>query len=168
MTKETLTFVTYCGLHCDLCGARARTPVRAEALHQSMYDEGWPFWGAGIPGFKEFWEFLESLFVDGGCTGCRAGGGPPHCRIRACARERGLDLCSQCPDFPCAYLEALNAAYPMLITDNLRMQRVGAEQWNTEQQERARRGVVYADIRYQAGEGVLDEVFGGAEEDESE
>jgi hypothetical protein len=148
---EQLEFVTYYGLHCDLYAERTRIPQQAAALRQAMAEEGWPYWGHTVPGFGQFWEFLEGLYANGGCPGCRAGGGYPECKIRACARERGLELCSQCPDFPCERVEALSARYPTLIADNLRLQAVGLERWLDEQRERARR-VVYADIRYRVEE----------------
>jgi hypothetical protein len=113
-----------------------------------MAEEGWPYWGGSVPGFAEFWEFLESLEAEGGCRGCRAGGGYPECQIRICARERGQDLCSHCADFPCDRVESLAARYPTLIADNRRLRAVGLERWLREQEERVRRGVVYADVRY--------------------
>ena len=60
-----------------------------------------------MPGFAEFWEFLEGLQARGGCPGCRTGGGYPDCQIRACARQRNLNLCCHCSDFPCEHVEAL-------------------------------------------------------------
>ena len=97
---ERLEFVTHCGLCCELCAERGRIPRRAAALQEAMAEEGWPFWGHTVPGFTGFWEFLEGLHASGGCSGCRAGGGYPQCQIRLCARERGLELCSECFDFP--------------------------------------------------------------------
>jgi hypothetical protein len=144
-----LEFVTFCGLCCELCAERARIPRQAAALQKSMTEEGWPYWGHSVPGFTPFWEFLEGLQAKGGCPGCRAGGGYPECQIRVCARERGIEMCSQCSDFPCDHVRALGARYPTLIADNQRLQAVGLEQWLSEQQERARRGFVYADSRYQ-------------------
>jgi hypothetical protein len=149
---DALEYVTYCGLYCGLCAERTRIPRQAAALKQAMAEEGWPFWGHTIPGFCGFWEFLEKLDADGGCPGCRAGGGYPECQIRRCARERGLDLCNECADFPCSYVEALAARYPTLLADNHRLQAVGLDRWLSEQQERARRGVVYADVRYRVEE----------------
>jgi hypothetical protein len=157
--KMKLKFVTYCGLHCGLCAARSRIPERAAALQKAMAEEGWADWGAGIPGFAEFWRFLDGLHANGDCPGCRAGGGPPYCQIRVCVQQRGLELCNQCPDFPCSRTEALNAIYPTLIADNRHLQAVGLEQWLSEQEERARRGVVYADIRYQVDEAVRHRAF---------
>ena len=144
-----MKLVTYCGLYCDLCAERARIPHRAEALQAAMVEEGWPFWGPSVPGFDDFWSFLEGLASGEGCPGCRAGGGFPGCQIRVCARDRGLDVCSQCADFPCEQVKSLAARYPTLVADNVRMKAVGLEQWIAEQEERARRGVIYADIRYQ-------------------
>jgi hypothetical protein len=148
--SEQLAFVTYCGLYCGLCAERTRIPQHAAALRQAMDDEGWPFWGSTIPGFGAFWQFLERLTVPQ-CPGCRAGGGMPACQICVCARERDLDLCADCPDFPCERVAALAASYPTLIADNRRLGDVGLARWLAEQEERARRGVVYADTRTQAG-----------------
>ena len=149
---ERLAFVTYCGLYCNLCADRGRIPRQAAALQETMAEEGWPHWGPSISGFTQFWAFLEKLQTEGGCPGCRAGGGYPECDIRACARERNLDLCSQCAGFPCERIEALGERYPTLIADNRRMQRVGLERWLAEQEERVRRGVIYADFRYSVPE----------------
>jgi hypothetical protein len=114
-----------------------------------MADEGWPYWGRDFPGFTDFWKFLEGLCTDVGCPGCRAEGGDPGCRIRVCARERGIDLCNQCGDFPCERIQTLAARYPTLIADNRRMQAFGMAQWLDEQRERQRRGFIYTDSRYQ-------------------
>jgi hypothetical protein len=160
---DVLDFVSYCGLYCGLCAERARIPQQAGALRKAMAEEGWPSWGSAIPGFEEFWSFLEGLEADGGCPGCRSGGGPPNCQIRVCAQRRELDTCSQCTDFPCSHIEALGAVYPTLVADGRRLQKVGLRQWLAEQRERAQRGVVYADIRCRAGEGDLSQVFGEPE-----
>ena len=162
MTNQ-LEFVTYCGLYCELCAERARIPRQAGALQRAMTEEGWPYWGHSVPGFTEFWQFLEGLHAKGGCPGCRAGGGFPQCQVRTCAQERGLEMCGQCPDFPCDHVQALGARYPTLIADNRRLQAVGLEQWIEEQHERAQRGVVYADIRYQVNEATQDQASGEPE-----
>ena len=44
------------------------------------------------------------------------------------------------------------ARYSTLIADNRRLQAVGLDQWLDEQQERAGRGFVYADIRYRVND----------------
>ena len=52
--------------------------------------------------------------------------------------------------------------YPTLIADNRRLQTVGLEQWLAEQEERARRGVVYSDIHYQVDEAAVSELLAEA------
>jgi hypothetical protein len=160
--SDPLEFVTFCGLCCHLCAERTRIPQRAAALREAMDEEGWPSWGTDIPDFGEFWRFLGGL-AEGGCAGCRAGGGPPFCQIRVCAQERGVDVCVYCTDFPCVRIAALNAIYPTLISDARRLQVVGLEQWLHEQEQRARRGVVYADLRHEVDEAVRRRAFGEPE-----
>ena len=86
-----LTYVTYCGLYCRLCGNIARTPKQAQALRDSMRKDGWENWGESAhPGFGEFWRILALLAAsDETCPGCRGGCGFPGCKIRPCAQERG-------------------------------------------------------------------------------
>ncbi|MEM3700359.1 MAG: hypothetical protein QXL57_05785 [Candidatus Bathyarchaeia archaeon] len=45
-------------------------------------------------------------------------------------------------------IKSLAEHYPTLIQDGKRLQKVSIEKWIREQEERAKRGVVYADIRY--------------------
>ncbi|MBN1201784.1 MAG: DUF3795 domain-containing protein [Anaerolineae bacterium] len=143
-----LTYVTMCGLHCTLCSAHKRTPAQAQALKTTLEDEGMPDWGANLPNFKPFWDFLCNLCdPDNVCPGCRAGGGYPACEIRKCAQARKIELCPLCDDFPCDKIQAFAHIYPTLIIDGQRMKKIGVEAWIVEQNERARRGVIYADFR---------------------
>jgi hypothetical protein len=144
--KDDLRLVTYCGLHCDLCSSRGRMPKQAAALRDAMRTEGWEFWGNEVPGFKDFWQFLN-VMVDKPCPGCRQGGGPPFCGIRKCARKKGLDLCIECKEWPCSRIEGLAAGYVNLIADSERHKRIGTAKWLKEQQARAKTGFCYCDIR---------------------
>lgn len=143
-----LELVTYCGLYCGLCAQRGRIPRQANTLRESMSREGYEFWGPGIQGFKEFWEFLQALCEpEKACPGCRQGGGPPFCTIRKCARERGVDICVECAEYPCHRVQAIAKGYPTLLADGKRMQELGIEAWVKEQEERAKTGFAYVDIR---------------------
>jgi len=59
---------------------------------------------------------------------CRGNGGPPHCAIRQCNREKGFDGCWQCEGFKtCAKLEFLNAGHGDAHLKNLsQIKRSGA------------------------------------------
>ncbi|MBN1285506.1 MAG: DUF3795 domain-containing protein [Anaerolineae bacterium] len=146
--NDQLKFITYCGLYCGLCSARARIPQQAQALRESMDREGYPYWGRTIPGFEPFWQFLEDLSdIDKACPGCRQDGGDPGCEIRVCTRERQVDICAFCNDFPCEKIREFAKTYPTLITDGERMKTIGIDAWIAEQEKRAAAGFVYTDIR---------------------
>lgn len=140
-----LTHVTYCGLYCKLCAACGRIPRKAESLKQSMAAEGWEDWGNQFPGFEGFWGFLDGMIE--GCPGCRAGGGPPFCGIRKCAREKQMDLCIDCDEYPCHRVLGLAKGYPTLLADGKRIKEIGIEAWIAEQEKRAETGFAYVDIR---------------------
>ncbi|UCD50162.1 MAG: DUF3795 domain-containing protein [Phycisphaerales bacterium] len=143
-----LELVTYCGLYCGLCSARGRIQRQAETLRQSMTKDGYDVWGAELPGFKEFWTFLRDLSdPEKSCPGCRQDGGPPFCSIRKCARQRGIDVCVYCDEYPCRRVESIAKGYPTLIADGRRMKEIGVETWIAEQEERAKTGFAYVDIR---------------------
>jgi hypothetical protein len=145
-----LKLVTFCGLYCGLCAARGRIPRQADALRETMAKEGYEIWGEGIPGFKAFWSFLGGLCdPDKSCPGCRDGGGPPFCSIRKCARKRGVNLCVLCEEYPCERVLEIAKGYPTLLADGKRIREIGLDEWIQEQEERAKRGFVYADIRQQ-------------------
>jgi len=113
-----------------------------------MATEGYEHWGAEIPGFNQFWTFLTALCrPEEACIGCRQGGGPPFCSIRKCARQRQVEVCVFCEDYPCRRVESIAKGYPTLIADGKRMREIGIEAWVDEQQERAKTAFVYADIR---------------------
>ena len=149
MDGEELRLIGYCGLYCGLCAHRNRIPQRARLLREALHEEGWDSWYKYNDSIKEtfpaFRDFLEDL-VKSDCT-CRTGGGSPDCKIRTCAKERGVDVCPLCPEYPCVLIEDLAEHYVTAIQDGKRLRRIGLKAWAREQEERARRGVVYADTR---------------------
>ncbi|OPY53332.1 MAG: hypothetical protein A4E49_01439 [Methanosaeta sp. PtaU1.Bin112] len=103
-----------CGIICVSCplgsGAVAES---AGQTRKHISDCKIPMWSPFVPGG----EIIDWTAVDRGldwmekyavCAGCGNGGGPPDCTIRICARERGYELCSFCPDLDgCAKFEWL-------------------------------------------------------------
>ncbi len=149
MTENTLQLVGHCGLYCGLCAHRNRIPQCAKLLRETLHEEGMDSWYKYYPSMKDtfptFWKFLDSL-VKMDCT-CRTGGGPPDCKIRICAKEKGVDLCPFCAEYPCSLIESLAEHYVMVIQDGKRLRKIGLKAWVKEQEARAKRGVVYADTR---------------------
>ena len=78
------------------------------------------------------------------CPGCRSleAGRPGYCdrcKIKACAVSRGLDLCFQCPNFPCTLVKHIDKRYrtsyqTSLIENGSRARAVGVEQHLREEQ----------------------------------
>ena len=146
---EQVQEVAFCGLYCGLCASRRRIPQQAATLRQTLFQEGYDRGYFTIPGlqtiFGTFWEGLNCL-ADQPCPGCRAGAGNPDCAIRACAQKRDVVACPLCADYPCAQLNILEH-YPLRAADSRRMQAIGIDRWASEQEERARHGFAYADVR---------------------
>jgi len=149
--NQNFRYVTYCGLYCELCAQRSRIPQQARQLLKSLHEEGFDDFYQYVPKMKEtfppFWRLLNEL-AQFDCT-CRTGkGGPPDCKIRNCAKQKNVIVCPQCKEYPCLLIHSLAEHYPTLIQDGKRLQKIGLEKWIKEQEERAKRGFVYADIRY--------------------
>ena len=143
-----LNLVTYCGLYCGLCSQKCRIPEKAQALLDTMRIEGYEHWGEEIPGFKDFWKFLNGLIESESTGSCREGTcGPPFCSIRKCVREKNIDTCISCEEYPCWRIEGIAKGYPTLIADGKRIKKIGIDAWIEEQEERAKTGFAYSDIR---------------------
>jgi len=115
---DDLEGVAFCGIYCDGCflhagkiadlarGLRrelraARFDRAAEALSEV------PFLKA-FKGYPACDEVLGALVKVRCKRTCREGGGPQHCDIRICCRNKGIDGCWQCEDFrKCQKLEVL-------------------------------------------------------------
>ena len=140
--------MTYCGLYCGLCSQKNRIPQRAQKLQDSMQKEGYQHWGQEIPGFKEFWKFLSGLVKSESRCSCREGTcGAPFCTIRKCARGKKIDICVECVEYPCKKIAGIAKGYPALLADGKRMKEIGVDAWVKEQEERAKTGFAYVDIR---------------------
>lgn len=73
------------------------------------------------------------------CKGCRVQDGkhyhlPDGCATLNCVKEKGVELCCDCKDFPCALLAPTAdgaSVYPhnMKVYNLCRMKAIGIEQW---------------------------------------
>lgn len=78
------------------------------------------------------------------CKGCRQQDGrhyhlpPEGCATLSCAKTKGVELCCDCTDFPCAFLAPTAdkaAQYPhnMKVYNLCRIKKVGIERWIEEE-----------------------------------
>lgn len=94
--------VAACGLLCHECSIyqSANDENIAENVRDWFLEMGW------LNGKVTVEEFMKDAPYCSGCHGERETHWSPTCWIlRCCVDDKGLDNCSQCPDFPCSNLE---------------------------------------------------------------
>ena len=147
-----LKYVTYCGLYCKHCVNFTRIPQQAKALFNTMKREGFEFFGPyQSPEFNDFWKHLKKLTrLDEENPGCRGGEGcgDPNCKIRICAREKNIDICVYCDEYPCDKFDFLVKQYPALLGDGQKLKEMGIDDWLVEQEERCKRSYCFSEGRY--------------------
>ena len=125
--NRDLDLLAYCGLYCGACSFKL-TADDAERAHvmslPARYDKAKEAEPEACPGCR------------GEATAC----GADPCKIRACARTRGLVHCGPCADFPCSILSAFaNDGVPHhgeTLGNLKRLREVREEAWLAEQRER--------------------------------
>ena len=142
-------YVAYCGLYCGHCYSRTHIAPTAKKLKEQMQAQGFESFGPYMPDYTEFWRFINTLIDAEGCLGCRQEGGSPACAIRICAREKQVEACPLCNEYPCDKFHWLetSSAYPMLESDNQLMRAQGLEAWKTMQKARRDNGFTYIEER---------------------
>ena len=107
---EILKVLAPCGLNCGKCIAFADGPVRehARALagllgeNFAAYAQRFTHFDPVFAKYPEFREFLDML-GRGSCSNCRGSGCLfQECKVTRCVREKKVDFCFQCAEFPCA------------------------------------------------------------------
>jgi hypothetical protein len=140
-------YLCYCGLYCENCAVMANINPAAKNLYDEMTNAGFDKIIHYIPGGDDFWPFLKNMANNGICTDCKSGGGNPDCKIRLCAKEKGVDTCALCETYPCGPLREFLAAYPTLESDNALLREKGFDEWGKLQDERRQSGFTYSEDR---------------------
>lgn len=104
-----------CGLYCGTCAFFHESKIRKTVLRLKEMMDGFERiakkYKKVAPELKDYPKFIKVLEYIGSqdCLGCRMGGGKEHgaacmpatCTMVLCSRDKGLDFCYQCSDFPC-------------------------------------------------------------------
>ena len=80
---------------------------------------------------------------DGACVSCKEGSGDPGCSIRVCAKDKGVDMCAFCTDYPCEKIAAFFERNPALVRDNAILLEKGWDAWLVLQDKRKATGYVF-------------------------
>jgi hypothetical protein len=84
----------YCGYNCHLCAARSDD----REVRQKLVD-----------GWRKFFGHENYTVENVRCDGCLGDGrlADKECKVRPCAREKGVESCAHCDEFPCDKLRPL-------------------------------------------------------------
>ena len=138
-------YVCYCGLYCENCAVKVKVEPASKILYDEMKKAGFEEIIHMIPDGDRFWSFLRGMAVDGVCVSCKSGSGNPGCKVRLCAKEKGIEVCALCEDYPCELFEKYFEGYPILKHDNAVLREQGMDAWSILQNERRASGFTYAE-----------------------
>ncbi|GBF34973.1 hypothetical protein DCCM_4094 [Desulfocucumis palustris] len=138
---EVLKQLSPCGLDCGRCADYENGEIRklSAKLLQALgknYNIVAKMKSDKNPIFKNYSNFKEILssFSQASCTGCRGENDlcPIQCTAKICNREKGIDFCFQCTDYPCDK-QFSGKLKELWITINNRMKEIGVVEYYFEQ-----------------------------------
>jgi hypothetical protein len=136
-------YICYCGLYCENCAVKVKVEPASKVLYEEMKKAGFEDIINMIPNGDTFWSFLKGMAIDGVCISCKEGSGNPGCKVRICAKEKGVEMCALCDSYPCELFERYFEGYPILESDNAVMREQGPDAWSKLQGERQTQGFTY-------------------------
>lgn len=137
--EEILQRLAPCGLNCTKCLMHEGGEIRATAGRLKdllgSFDRYAERFSSFMPVFRNYPQFKDLLahFTTGDCKGCRKGMCRyPGCIVPSCSRERGVDFCFQCSEFPCTRITFDPDLRRRWLEMNTRMKEVGVEAFYAE------------------------------------
>lgn len=137
-----------CGIYCGKCFAFADGDIKRHSLElMKALGNFEPYAQRFVtlleePVFGKYPDFKEMLahFANGGCKGCREDDCQifKSCRVKQCAREKAVDFCFQCPEFPCDHTGFDENLQKRWIAINRRMKKIGVESYFAEIKDKSR------------------------------
>ena len=131
---EILRILAPCGLNCAKCMAFTEGDIKRHAKELKRllgsFDGYAERFSNFLPIFKDYPAFKELLnyFTQTDCNGCRQGDSKyPNCGVASCYRQKGVDFCFQCDEFPCEKTNFDSHLKQRWIDINNRMKEVGVE-----------------------------------------
>ena len=143
---ELLALLAPCGLDCGRCvrfkdGGIA---LAASALKEKLagFGNAAPRFAAMSPalgGYKQF-EDVVDLLIAADCPGCRKDPSKcyPACKAKTCHKEKGVDFCGECAEFPCNKNEYPEMFERIWKINGKKLKKAGAEAYYKEQLKKPR------------------------------
>ena len=144
--EEIVERLAPCGLDCSRCIYYGDGAINGAATELRVALEGFEKVAPMVaktmaPVLEEYDTFrrILDLFADGDCKGCRVDGPPlPFCAARTCFRDKGVDFCFQCDEFPCDHNTFPDSIDRRWRDYNQRMKEIGVEAFHEESLRRPR------------------------------
>jgi hypothetical protein len=131
-----------CGLLCEKCFAFAHGPIHLHANQLKNNLGDFDLYAKRFvsllnePVFEKYAEFKEvlDLLSSNQCLGCRKQECHlfSNCKVRLCYKEKGLDYCYECDDFPCDHTGFDDNLKQRWITINQKIRKTGLESYYSE------------------------------------
>lgn len=137
-----------CGLHCGKCFAYTDGEIRNKSIELKKALGNFDVYAQRFvdlidaPVFKKYPDFKKLLmyFSTIECKGCRKETCRlfKDCKVRDCYKEKGVDFCYQCSDFPCNNTGFDEHLYKRSVDINNRIKEVGIEKYYQEIKDKPR------------------------------
>jgi hypothetical protein len=143
--ERILQTIAPCGLNCVKCLAFVDGEIRLHAAGLKRllgsFDRYAARFSGFMPVFGNYTSFkdLLDLMANGSCRGCRSGDCIyPNCGVASCYREKKVDFCFQCDEFPCDRTNFDDDLKRRWRAMNMRMKQVGIEAYVEETKDVSR------------------------------
>lgn len=99
--------ISFCGIRCKDCPIFIATQEDSQEKRREVAEQ----WSAGLK--------MKLTPEDINCEGCHANEGQKlfshclDCAVRKCGREKGVDNCASCSQYPCTALNELHKMIPI-------------------------------------------------------
>jgi hypothetical protein len=137
--EEIKKILAPCGLSCLKCMAYTDGEIKYHATELKRLLGSFDIYAERfsnfLPAFSNYPSFKEVLdiFLKSECKGCRNGDCIyPNCGVAACYKEKGVDFCFQCDDFPCDLTNFDPHLHKRWLKMNQRMKEIGVEAYYEE------------------------------------
>ncbi|MEW6685520.1 MAG: DUF3795 domain-containing protein [Candidatus Edwardsbacteria bacterium] len=122
--EEKKRHISFCGSYCHTCDWFTGKIRKSFKISLEMLNEyGFKRLLEGKVDVENFKLGLQILANSGICSGCKAevakNPKKDRCKIRQCCFSKNLDLCNECPDFPCALLKSNPGVIKFHCVENL-------------------------------------------------
>lgn len=134
--KDLLKILAPCGLNCNKCLFYIEGEIKDHSIKLKellgSFDNYAKRFSKFRPVFENYPQFkiLLENFTEENCRGCRSGDCKyPNCGVSECYKEKGVDFCFQCNEFPCGKSNFDENLKTRWIKMNMRMKEIGVEKY---------------------------------------